>query len=141
MRSTLAIVAILFAAVSQTGDQVAKVSGRIDGKQATFRGTEISAGVKAALAMLQSCIDDSLYDADELKAAENGDHIRFQFSSPIKAKVMERQIEFSEIVFRLPEETGVFWVHAGDKWLRYSKYAPDKGEKFDTWLRHARNSD
>ncbi len=140
MQCALAILVVLFAAVWQTGDQAAKVSGGIDGKQVTFRSTEIPAGVKVTLAMLQSCIDDSLYNADELKAAENGDHIRLLFSNPTKATVMEHQIEFSEIVFRLPEGTGVFWVHTADKWLRYSKYAPDKADKFDAWLRHARNT-
>jgi hypothetical protein len=43
---------------------------------------------------------------------------------------MNEKIEFSELVFRLPMNTGVFWVRTGDKWRRCSKYEFPKEEPF-----------
>lgn len=114
-----------------------KASGCLGGKLVTFPDKGIADGVRATLGLLESCCDHSLYQADELKAALHGDHVRLAFSKPIRAKVMEKNIKFLELVFRLPLNTGVFWVRTGNQWQRYSKYKPQKEKPFDAWLRQA----
>jgi hypothetical protein len=42
------------------------------------------------------------------KKALHGDFIRLVFARPIKTRVTNQPIEFSELVFRLPLNTGVF---------------------------------
>jgi hypothetical protein len=82
-----------------------------------------------------------VYQADEFEKALKGDHIRLVCAKPITARVLGEKVEFSELVFRLPLNTGVFWVRTGDKWRRYSKYEPQKEAPFVAWLREARSAD
>jgi hypothetical protein len=90
---------------------------------------------------LESCHDESLYQADELKKAEQGDHVRLVFPKPITVTVMRERVEVRELVFRWPLNTGVFWVRTGDTWRRYSKYEFQKEEPFAAWFRQAQPAD
>lgn len=138
MRSVLvAVVVLLTANVGWAGD-APKASGRLAGKTVTFPEKSVAAGVKATVGLLESCHSESLYEPDEFKEALRGELIRLVFAKPITARVNNEQIKFSELVFRLPLNTGVFWVRTGDKWRRYSKYEPAKEKPFTAWLREAR---
>jgi hypothetical protein len=121
-------------------DDAPKASGTLDGKAAKFPEKSVADGVKAAVGLLESCQDESLYQVDEFKKALDVDHIWLVFAKPITAQVMDEQIEFSELVFRLPFNTGVFWVRTGDKWRRYSKYKLEKEKPFAAWLREAQRA-
>jgi hypothetical protein len=140
MRCGLATLVLLFAAVAQGADDVPKATGTLDGKQLKFPAKGIPHGVKATIGLLQSCHDESLYQADERKKAEKGDHVRLVFPNPVVVTVMEEKVEVSELVFRRPLNTGVFWVRTGDKWRRYSKYEPQKEKPFVEWLGQAQRS-
>lgn len=140
MRCTLAVV-LLFAVAVRGADDAPKASGTLDGKQVKFPAKGVAAGVKATLGLLESCHDESLYQADELKKARQADHIRLAFAKPVAATVMGEKVEVAELVFRQPLNTGVFWVRAGDKWRRYAKYEFQKEAPFATWLRQAQPAD
>ena len=138
MRYALGVVFVLLAAaVSGAGDPPT-ASGTLDGRKLKFPEKGIADGVKAAVGLLESCSDESLYKADELRKAEQGDHVRLAFAEPITVTVMGEKVEVSELVFRRPLNTGVFWVRTGEKWRRYSKYEFRKEEPFAAWLREAR---
>jgi hypothetical protein len=122
-------------------DDAPKASGTLDGRQVTFSEKRVAEGVKATVGLLESCHDESLYHADELKKARQGDHVRWVFPKPITADVMNEKIEFSELVIRLPLNTGVLWVRTGDKWRRYSKFEFQKQPPFEAWLRTAQQAE
>jgi hypothetical protein len=140
MRSVLFVALVLVTAAACRAEDAPKATGALEGKKVKFPEKGIAAGVKAAIGLLESCHDESVYDADEFKQAGQGDHIRLAFAKPITARVNE-EVEFSELVFRLPTNTGVFWLRAGDKWRRYSKYEVQKEEPFRAWLREAEPAD
>jgi hypothetical protein len=141
MRWSIAALVVLFGAVAHGADDAPKVSGALDGKQLKFPEKGIADGVKATVGLLESCHDKSLFEADELKKAEQGDHIRFVFPKPITVRVVNEEVEVSELVFRRPLNTGVFWVRTGDKWRRYSKYEVQKEKPFEEWLRQGEPAD
>lgn len=118
-----------------------QATGIIGAKQVAFSEEGMAVGLKGAVALLESCRDESLYEPDERLQAERGDHIRLVLPTPLSARVLDEQIEFSELVFRLPLTTGVFWVRSGDTWRRYSKYEPQKEMPFHTWLGQAQPAD
>jgi hypothetical protein len=141
MRCVVATVVVLFAAAAHAADDSPKSSGRLEGKPVLFPEKGIADGVKATIGLLESCHGESLYQADEFEKALQGDHARLVFAKSITARVLNEKIEFSELVFRLPMNTGVFWVRTGDKWRRYSKYDFPKEEPFTAWVRPARPAD
>jgi hypothetical protein len=141
MPCDLATLVVLFGAMTPGADDPPKATGTLDGKRLTFPEKTIPDGVKASIGLLESCHDESLYQADELKKAEQGDHVRLVFPKPIKITVMNDQLQVSELVFRRPLNTGVFWVRTGDKWRRYSKYEFQKEEPFVQWLRQVQPVD
>lgn len=138
MRYALVTVVVLFAAVAQGADDAPKASGTLDGKQVEFPESGLADGVKAAVGLLESCHDESPYEADEFNKALEGDHVRLVFARPITARVLNENIAFAELVFRLPRNTGVFWVRSGDKWRRYTKFEFQKEAPLAAWLRQAR---
>ncbi len=140
MRCIVAAVVVWFAA-PLAADESPRASGRLEAKPLAFAQKGIADGVKATIGLLESCHDESLYQADEFKKAEQGDHVRLVFARPITAKVMNEKIAFSELVFRLPMNTGVFWVRTGDTWRRYAKYEFPKEAPFTAWLRQTRPAD
>jgi len=115
MRCALATLVVLFAAVAHGADDIPKVTGKLNGKQLKFPKKGISDGVKATVGLLESCHDHSLFQADELDKAEQGDHIRLAFPKPITVRIVNEDIEVTELVFRRLLNTGVFWVKTGDK--------------------------
>jgi hypothetical protein len=141
MRSGLATLVLLFAAVAVGAADGPKATGTRDGKPVKFPEKGLADGVKATLGLLESCHDSSLFDDDELKKAFEGDHVRLVFPKPVTAEVVNKKVEFAELVFRLPINTGVFWVRNGEIWRRYSKYEPKKVEAFEAWLREAQPRD
>jgi hypothetical protein len=118
-------------------DELPKVSGSLGGKPVTFPAKGIPDGVKAAIGLLESCTDESVYQADERTKAEQGDHVRLTFAKPVAVKVQQKSFEITELVFRRPSETGVFWVRTGDTWRRFTKFRIEKEKPFDEWLRQA----
>jgi hypothetical protein len=137
MRNVLVAAVVLLTANAYSVEDAPEASGNLDGKRVKFPEKSVADGVKATVGLLESCHSESLYQADEFKKALQGDHIRLAFAKPITARVNNDQIEFSELVFRLPMNTGVFWVRTGDKWRRYSKYEFEKEKPFAAWLREA----
>ncbi len=138
MRFTFGWAVLLVASVALATEKTPAGTGIIDGTKVVFPEKSLAEGEKAVSGLLQSCHDESLFRAEELEKARKGDHIRLTFPKPIKATVMNETIEFSEVVFRLPMNTGVFWVRSGEKWRRFSKYEFQKEKPFTTWLRQAK---
>lgn len=141
MRCALATLVVLFAAVAHGADDAPKATGTLDGKQIKFPEKGIAGGVKATIGLLESCIDESVYEPDERKKAEQGDHVRLVFAKPASVTVMREKVEAFELVFRRPLNTGVFWVRSGDKWRRYAKFEFRKEGPVVAWLREARPTD
>ena len=132
---------VLFASPAQGADDPPRATGTLGGKQLRFPEKGIAEGVRATIGLLESCSDKSLFEADELKKAKQGDHIRIVFPKPITVTVLDKKVEVAELVFRRPLNTGVFWVRTGDKWRRYSKYEFQKEGPFVEWLRQAQPAD
>src|SRR5262249_44881289 len=132
---------VLLTANACWAEDAPKATGTLEGKRVKFPEKSVVDGVKATVGLLESCHSESLYQADEFKNALQGDHIRLVFAKPITAEVTNEQIEFSELVFRLPMNTGVFWVRTGDNWRRYSKYEFEKEKPFAAWLGEAQPAD
>jgi len=141
MRCTLTTLGVLFAALAHGADAAPKASGVLEGKKVSFPEKVVGEGVKATVGLLESCHNESLFQRDELKKALQADHVRLVFPKAITSEVMNEKIEFSELVFRLPLNTGIFWVRTGDKWRQYSKYEFQKEKPFVVWLREARPSE
>jgi hypothetical protein len=141
MRNVLFVALVLVTAAACLAEDTPKATGTLEGKKVQFPEKGIADGVKATVSLLESCHDKSLYLADEFKKALQGDHVRLVFAKPITARVVNEEIEFSELVFRLPTNTGVFWVRSGEKWRRYSKYEFQKEAPFMAWLREAQPAD
>jgi hypothetical protein len=141
MRFTLVPVLLFVATVSHAADDAIKASGTLEGKKVQFPAKGVTEGMKATIGLLESCRSESLYDADELKKAEKGDHVRLVFAKPLTVTVLNDKVEFSELVLSLPLNTGVFWLRSGDKVRRYSKYEFQKENPFVAWLREAQPAD
>jgi hypothetical protein len=141
MGNGLLAVIVLVTANACRAEDAPRATGTLDGKQVKFPEKGLADGVKATVGLLESCHDESLYQADELKKAKQGDHVRLVFAKPITAKVMGKKVEVSELVFRLPMNTGVFWLRSGGKWRRYSKFEIQKEKPFVAWLREAQPAD
>lgn len=141
MRNLFVAAVVLLTANACRAENAPQASGTLDGKWVKFPEKSAAGGVKATVGLLESCHSESLYQADEFKKALQGDHVRLAFAKPITARVVNEKVEFSELVFRVPMNTGVFWVRTGDKWRRYSKYEHSKEEPLAAWLRQARPAD
>jgi hypothetical protein len=129
----------LFAMVTATayGDDSPNVTVTVAGKKVTFPEKGFADGVKASIGVLESCCAESLYEADELKKAEEGEHVRLVFAEPITVRVLSDQVEVSELVVRLPMGTGVLWVKSGDKVRRFAKFRPETIKPFTDWVDQA----
>ena len=141
MRGVLPGVLVL-AATAYGADRPPSATGTLDGKKVKCPGKGIAGGVKATVPLLESCCDESLYKAAELEKAQQGDHVRLVLARPITVTVMDKKVEISELVVRLPLNTGVFWLRSSEsKVSRYSKFAFQKEKPFLTWLREAQPAD
>ena len=137
MRIALALAFALVATAARGAEDAPQASGLLDGKRITFPAKGVPDGVKAAVGLLESCCDESAYQADEFEKAQKGDHVRLVFAKPVAVAVLGEKVEVSELVFRRPLNTGVFWVRTGDKWRRYTKYEFKKEAPFTAWLAEA----
>jgi hypothetical protein len=141
MRNSLVAALVLLTTQACWAQDAPNASGKLDGKKVKFPQKSIADGTKATVGLLESCHSEGLYQDDEFKKALQGNHIRLVFAKPITARVTNEQVEFSELVFRLPLNTGVFWVRTGDKWRRYTKYEVEKEKPFTAWLGEAQPAD
>jgi hypothetical protein len=141
MRFILVLSVLFVAARCQGAEDAIKANGTLNGKKVQFPAKSLTAGVKATVDLLGSCADESVYTDAQLKKAEQADHIRLLFAKPIRVTVMNEQIAVSELVFSQPMNTAVFWVRAGNKIRRYSKFEFSKQKPFEVWLRQAKGAD
>lgn len=141
MGRTRFLVLLFVASACPVADDAVRVSGRIDGKKVHFPAKGVAGGVKATIGLLESCSDHSLVSLDELRKAREGDHVRLVFAKPIPVTVMEQKFEASELVVRLPLNTGVIWLWSGTKVRRYAKFEHETAKLFETWLREAQPAD
>src|SRR5690242_19006902 len=106
MRNVLVAAIVLLTPNACWAEDAPKASGTLAGTRVKFLKKSVAGGVKATVGLLESCHSESLYLADEFKKALQGDNVRLVFAKPVTAKVNNEQIEFSELVFRLPMNTG-----------------------------------
>ena len=122
---------------------VPKATGTLAGKPVQFPVKGVADGVNATIALLESCSSldaDTLTTAD-LKKAQQGDHIRLVFAKPVGFTVLGKKFEVSELVFTQPSNTGVFWLQAGDKVVRCTKFEFQKERLFNAWREQAQAAD
>ena len=141
MRNALAIFIVLFAGVALGAENEPQLSLLLDGKPAKVAGKSVAEGVRATVGLLESCHDESPFAAEEFKAARQADHLRLVFAKPVAANVMSQKLELSELVVRLPLNTGVVWVRAGDRWRRFSKFEYLKTVPVTAWVESARTAE
>ena len=108
-------------------------SRTLEGNTTQFPANSIAEGVKATVAVLESCSssDAEGYTAADLKKALLGDHVRLVFAKPVTVMVLHDKLEVSEVVYA----AGVFWLRCGDKVVRTSKYRFEKWKPFEAWFR------
>ncbi|HEY1192489.1 MAG TPA: hypothetical protein VGE74_33000 [Gemmata sp.] len=138
MRYALASIFVLFAAGVHGADDSAKASATLDGKVVQFPEKGIAGGVKATIALLESCHDSGTGTAADLKKAQAADHVRLVFAKPIAVTILGDKLEVSELVLTQPLNTGVFWLRCGDKVIRCTKYQVAKEKDFIGWRNEAR---
>jgi hypothetical protein len=136
MRFILAPVLLFAAATCQGADDAPMASRVVDGMKLPFDPKGVGEGVKATLALLESCHSAAWPGpkpptSDDVKKVLEGDHVRLVFAKPITARVMNEKVEFSQLVFG----AGAFWLRSGDKVLRYTKYEHGKWKAFQEWYR------
>jgi hypothetical protein len=144
MRFTLVPVLLFLAAVCQGADDSRKVSSRtveekpmasrrLEGDTSQFPANSLVEGVKATVAVLESChsSDAETYTAAGLKKAQQGDHVRLVFPKPITVTVLRDEFDVSEVVYA----DGVFWLRCGAKVVRSTKYEFEKWRPFESWFR------
>jgi hypothetical protein len=141
MRLTLVSV-LLFTGMCHGADDPPKASRKLEGRTTPFPAKTIAEGVKVTISVLESChsLDDGTrnggnlaYSTANLKKAQEGDHLRFEFPKPVKVKILDKTYEVSEVVFA----DGAFWLRCGDKVVRSTKYEFAKSKAFVEWFRQA----
>jgi hypothetical protein len=140
MRFTL-VPALLFVATACYGADETKATRKLEGVKTTFPAKIIKAGVKAAIAALETCHSsmESSDPAADMKRAQEGDHVRVVFAKPVKVEVLNDEYEISEVVFA--PDPGVFWIRSGDKVLRCGKYQFQEMQQFQDWYRQTLPAD
>lgn len=139
-RSILLTTILMLAAGSGPAAEPPQATGILDGKPIVFAQRTVPVGAKAALALLESCHDESLFAAEELRTAERGDHLRLVFAEPISVTIQGERLPAAEVVLRLPTRTGVFWVRSGEKVRRFAKYEFEHERPFAAWFDEARTA-
>jgi hypothetical protein len=134
----IAVVAtVLVANACVRADEHAEATRVIDGTKTAFPAKLTPEGVKALTGALQSCHDMSdgtvRYKPDDVKKAQQGDHIRFVFAKPLPVEVLSKKLEVSEVVFA----EGVFWLISGKEVVRCTKYEYHKMSLFREWFRQS----
>ena len=137
MRWVVMLVALVFVAQARGADDAPKTSATRDGTKFEFPEAGVAGGVKATIALLESCCNTSEGTAAELKAAREGDHVRLVFPKPVAVTVLGEKLAVSELVLTTPLNTGVFWLRVGDKVARCTKYEHEKTKGFTAWRNEA----
>lgn len=141
MRFTLSLSLLLLATACHGADAPTQASGVLDGKKVRFPARTVDEGVKATVALLESCcsISDGTinYTAADVKKALEGDYVRLAFTKPITVTILSDKYEVSELVFTQPLSTGVFWLRCGTRFVRATKYEPRKERRFVAWRNEA----
>jgi hypothetical protein len=144
MRWTLVGVLLFVTTACHAADEVT-ASGTLDGKKVQFPAKSVAEGVKATIALLESChsISDGTiaYTVADVKNARQGDHVRLVFAKPVTVTVLRNKLKVSELVFTQPLNTGVFWLRCGNQVVRCTKYEYQKEKRFVAWRRQARAAD
>jgi hypothetical protein len=134
MRSISVGAALLVASVCFAADESPKATRFLEGSRSTFPAKSLPEGKKLLIAVLESCHDVSdetvKYSTDDLKTAQKGDHVRFEFPKAIKCEVQQKKLEVSEAIYA----KGVFWLVCGNDVVRATKYTFDKLEPFRKWF-------
>jgi hypothetical protein len=138
MRCVIVLVTVLLAAEVHGADAAATASATLDGKKMQFPEKGVAGGVQATIALLESCHASGEGTPDDLKKAQEGDHVRLVFAKPVAVRVLNEELEVSELVFTQPLNTGVFWLRVGDKVVRCAKYEVEKEKDFIAWRNEAR---
>jgi hypothetical protein len=134
MRCLILAVFLLVSATAVHGaNDAPRATGIIEGQKVKFPEKGIAEGVKATVGLLESCCDESLFQAAELQKARQGDHIRLVFPTPISVTVMRDKLDVSEVIF----SRGVFWLQSRNTFRRYSKYRFEKVKPFEEWRQQA----
>ena len=135
MRYIATATAILVATSFLHAEGPPKATRVINGKKSTFPDKSIRDGVKALAGAIESCHSASdgtvKYTAEDLKKAQEGDHVRFVFSHPLAVDVLDKELDASEVVFA----KGVFWLVCAKEIVRCTKYEHEKMKLFEDWYR------
>ncbi|MFL5340626.1 MAG: hypothetical protein ACJ8F7_10790 [Gemmataceae bacterium] len=135
MRFALVPILFLIAGSSYAADDAVEATRKIGGRTARFPAGSIEAGVNAVVGAVQSCSskndDTLLYTVNDLRKAQERDHVRMVFSKTVTVTVVGEKMEVSELVFA----AGVFWVRVGEKVRRCTKYEHEKMKVFEEWYR------
>ena len=138
MRCAVVLVAAFLVAEARGADDAPRASATLDCKKMQFPENGLAGGVKATIALLESCHDRSEGTAADLKKSQEGDHVRLVFAKPIAVVVGGEKLEVAELVFTQPLNTGVFWLRVGDKVVRCTKYRFEKEKDFMAWRNEAK---
>jgi hypothetical protein len=137
----LAAAVVFVAAACGRADEPPKATRVIEGAKTTFPAKTVPDGVKALAGALESChaLSDRTvrYTADDVRKAQQGDHVRFTFAKPLQVEVLGKKLEVSEAVFA----DGTFWLVCGNVVARATKYNFDKMTPFREWSRQTLPAD
>ena len=143
MRRLFLAVALVVMANAGAADDAPAATGILQGKRVKFPEKGLADGVKATTALLESChsLDDETPTASDLKKARQGDHVRWVFARPVRVMILGKTLDVSELIFTQPSNTGVFWLRAGDKLVRCTKFVCQKEASFRAWCEQVRAED
>jgi hypothetical protein len=131
MKSSLVFLLLLLPAALCAAEP--KATRFLEGDKTTFPAKSMDEGVRVLIAALKSCHDMSdgtvMYSAEDLKKAQSGEHVRFEFPEPREVTILGEELIVSEVVFA----KGVFWIVNGTDVVRCTKYTFDKFEPFRKW--------
>jgi hypothetical protein len=143
MRGVLLAVALAATANACRAEDALGATGTLHGKRVKFPEKGLVEGAKATIALLESChdVDEMTSTLADLKSAREGDHVRLAFARPVGVTILGKTFDVSEVIFTQPSNTGVFWLRAGRRLIRCSKFEPQKVSSFSAWLKQARPAD
>jgi hypothetical protein len=143
VRRILLAIILATTATAHGANDAPVATGVLNGKRVNFAEKGLAGGVKATIALLESChdLDDATPVLADLKKAREGDHVRLVFARPVGITVLGKSFKVSELIFTQPSNTGVFWLRGGGKLTRCTKFEPQKSASFIAWLEQARAED
>ena len=125
-------------------DDAPVATGILHGKRVKFSEKGLVEGVKATIVLLESChdLDDVTPALADLKKARQGDHVRLVFARPVAVAVLGKTFEVSELIFKQPSNTGVFWLRGGGRLVSCTKLSPRRScHSSPGWSTHKQKAD